>query len=106
MEDLSLVLLPRLLFIVSTRRPDLYGGLDIYARLKAALANEPSVEVYLDRREGERRSGAGAAGTDRRRAERRQQEAIDAEIHDRGWAVVKVAPDLHLRPRMRDVLTG
>ena len=106
MEDLSLVLLPRLLFIVSTRRPDLYGGLDIYARLKTALANEPSVEVYLDRREGERRSGAPAAHTDRRQAERRQQEAIDAEIQDRGWAVVKVAPDLHLRPRMRDVLTG
>lgn len=96
-EDPGLpVLLPRLLFIVSTS-PNLYAKLDLYAKLKLALATEPSVEIHLDRREGQRRSGVGAAAavTNRRRAERRQQAAVDAEIHDRGWAVVKVSPDRH-----------
>lgn len=104
----SPALLPRLLFIVSTRRPDLYGKLDLYAKLKVALASEPSVEIHLDRRVGQRRSGAGAtaAAPDRRRAERRQRDAIDNEIHDRGWAVVKVSPDLHGRPRWKDILSG
>jgi hypothetical protein len=79
--------LPRLLFIVSTRRSDLY------AKLTIALAGEPNVEVYLDRRLGQRRSIAVGAPSDRRRADRRQRGALDAEIRDRGWAVVKVSSD-------------
>ena len=89
--------LPRLLFIVSTRRSDLY------AKLTIALAGEPNVEVYLDRRLGQRRSIAVGAPTDRRRADRRQRGALDAEIRDRGWAVVKVSSDRGA-PRWNDVL--
>ena len=98
-EDLdSHEVLPRLLFIVSTRRSDLY------AKLTIALAGEPNVDVYLDRRLGQRRSIAVGAPTDRRRADRRQRDVIDAEIRDRGWAVVKVSSDRHGVPRWNDVL--
>jgi hypothetical protein len=98
-EDLdSHEVLPRLLFIVSTRRSDLY------AKLTIALAGEPNVEVYLDRRLGQRRSIAIGAPTDRRRSERRQREAIDAEIRDRGWAVVKVSSDRKGAPRWTDII--
>jgi hypothetical protein len=93
-------LLPRLLFIVSAHRGDLY------AKLKVALASEPNVEIYLDRRVGPRRAEAGEVTSDRRRAERRQREAIDGEVRDRGWAVVKVSPDLQGRPRWKDILSG
>ena len=93
-------LLPRLLFIVSAHREDLY------AKLKVALASEPNVEIFFDRRVGPRRAVADAAATDRRRAERRQREAIDSEVRDRGWAVVKVSPDLSGRPRWKDILSG
>jgi hypothetical protein len=91
--------LPRLMFIVAARRPDLY------AKLKLALESEPRVEVHLDRRVGQQSAG-GTAVTDRRRAERRQRAAIDAEIRDRGWAVVKVSADLYGRPRWKDILSG
>ena len=90
--------LPRLLFIVSTRRSDLY------AKLTIALAGEPNVEVYLDRRLGQRRSISVGSQTDRRRAERRQRQAVDAEIRDRGWAVVKVSSDRKGAARWTDVL--
>jgi hypothetical protein len=92
--------LPRLLFIVSTRRADLY------AKLMVALGSEPSVEVLLDRRLGQRRSVAAAAPSERRRADRRRREAIDAEIRDRGWAVVKVSSDRRGVPRWNDILSG
>jgi len=98
-EDLdSDEVLPRLLFIVSTRRSDLY------AKLTIALGGEPNVEVYLDRRLGQRRSISVGAPTDRRRADRRQRAAIDAEIRDRGWVVVKVSSDRRDAPRWNDVL--
>ena len=90
--------LPRLLFIVSTRRADLY------AKLTIALAGEPNVEVYLDRRLGQRRSVAVGAPIDRRRADRRQRGAVDAEIRERGWVVVKVSSDRHGATRWNDVL--
>ncbi len=90
--------LPRLLFIVSTRRSDLY------AKLTMALGGEPNVEVYLDRRLGQRRSLAIGAATDRRRVDRRQRAAVDAEIRDRGWVVVKVSSDRHGTPRWNDIL--
>jgi hypothetical protein len=92
--------LPRLLFIVSPRRADLY------TKLKVAFAGEPKVEVHFDRRVRQRRAAGATAATDRRRAERRQREAIDAEVRDRGWAVVKVSADLYGRPRWADILRG
>jgi hypothetical protein len=91
---------PRLLFIVSSRRADLY------AKMKVAFAGEPNVEIHFDRRVRQRRAAAAAAATDRRRAERRRREAIDAEVRERGWAVVKVSPALYGRPRWADILRG
>ncbi len=85
--------LPQLLFIVSSRRADLY------ARLMVALGSEPNVEIMLDRRLGQRRSVKIGAESDRRLGDRRRREAIDAEIRDRGWAVVKVSSDRRNAPR-------
>jgi hypothetical protein len=90
--------LPRLLFIVSTRRADLY------AKLMVALGSEPNVEVMLDRRLGQRRSVALGSPSERRREDRRRREAIDAEIRDRGWAVVKVSSDRRGVPRWTDII--
>lgn len=59
---------PRHLYIVATDRRDLY---DLF---RIQFADDPNVEVILDRRKGARRAARGATAGKRRRAERRQME--------------------------------
>jgi hypothetical protein len=74
---------PGQIIVVSRQRPRLYQ------RLRRAFAGNKSVQVVLDRREGERRRG-GAAGqhADRRRLLDRR--AVD-EVRVIGWTVVRRA---------------
>ena len=61
-----------------TKRRDLYivatDRRDLYELLKKQFAGDPNVEVFLDRRKGERRATRMATPEERRRANRRQFE--------------------------------
>jgi len=73
----------RLIFIVRADRVDLYEA------LRTAFAREHDVEVVLERRSGlNRRQDSPHAG-DRRGVDRRARPAIDAEIRERGWSLVR-----------------
>jgi hypothetical protein len=48
------------------------------------------VEVVLDRRRAERRSGDRASSPDRRRGDRRLMSEIDNHLRALGWAVVRL----------------
>ena len=48
------------------------------------------VELIYDRRTGERRRDAGGVDSERRRADRRRQDAVNEEIVRVGWARVQV----------------
>lgn len=74
----------RLVFIVSRER------LDLYEKLREALIREPDVDLILDRRGGDRRLGNSAFDRERRGRQRRERLAVDAEVRECGWAVVKL----------------
>jgi hypothetical protein len=74
----------RLVFIVSRDRMDLYD------RLREALIREPDVDLILDRREGDRRLASSAVERERRGGQRRQQRAVEAEVRECGWAVLRL----------------
>jgi hypothetical protein len=83
-------LIRRLVFIVARERKDLF------ASLTRTFADDPAVEVVLDRRGGERRRAAAAPATDRRRRDRRANADVERAVRERGYAVVGV-----VRPRAR-----
>jgi hypothetical protein len=64
----------RMLFIVARDDPGLYES------LRREFADEPEVEVILDRRAGERRTGPGD--------ERRRRPEVDERLQALGWAIV------------------
>ena len=74
----------RVVFIVSPAR------LDLYEKLREALIREPDVDLILDRRSGERRLRESSIERERRGGHRRASKAIDAEIRDCGWTVLKL----------------
>jgi hypothetical protein len=74
----------RLVFIVSPTR------MDIYEKLRAALIREPDVDLILDRRQADRRQADSAIERERRGSQRRERMAIDAEVREYGWAVVRL----------------
>jgi hypothetical protein len=87
----------RQLFIVGRDRAKLYD----YVR--RAFADNPTVQVVLDRRVGDRRRGAPpTAGRvpERRRADRRNRD-ISAQLRALGWAIVllDIAGDEREHPR-------
>jgi len=59
---------PRHLYVVATDRRDLFES------LRRQFADDPNVEVILDRREGARVAPRPATPAERRRADRRQME--------------------------------
>lgn len=63
---------------MTTKRRDLYivstDRRDLYELFRKQFADDPNVEVILDRRKGERRAARGATPEERRRADRRQFE--------------------------------
>ena len=69
----------RELFIVSRDRPDLYRY------LTQTFAEAANVEVLWDRRTQERRQTADGARTERRRAERRSRQDLDAQLESAGY---------------------
>jgi hypothetical protein len=71
----------QLVFIVSRHRPKLQEY------LTREFADNADVAVIVDRRIGERRLREVEPGTDRRRADRRQ-ETIDERLRALGWAIV------------------
>jgi hypothetical protein len=73
----------RLVFIVSHTR------LDLYEKLRQALIREPDVDLILDRRSADRRLADSPIEQERRGRQRRERLAVDAEVRDCGWTVVK-----------------
>jgi hypothetical protein len=76
---------PLHLFIVAVAHAELR---DYVAR---AFAGQPTVQVILDRRSGERRRVPAVAATpERRQANRRQSADVDRQLAERGWAIVRL----------------
>lgn len=71
-----------MLFIVARDQPDLYMS------LQREFADEGDIEVFLDRRLGQRRRQQAASVPDRRRGDRRARPKVDAHLRSIGWAVV------------------
>lgn len=74
----------RLVFIVSSKR------MDLYERLREALIREPDVDLILDRRVADRRFADSAIERERRGGQRRAARAADAEVREWGWAVLRL----------------
>lgn len=74
------------LFIVARHHPQLFRY------LKSAFADEPDVEIIVDRRHGERRVaiGAGAVRVERRRADRRASGDLAKRLASIGYAFVRL----------------
>jgi hypothetical protein len=75
---------PKQIVVVARDRQKLFE----YA--KRAFTGNSSVEVVLDRRRAERRSGERASSPDRRRGDRRLMNEIDNHLRALGWAVVRL----------------
>jgi hypothetical protein len=76
----------RVIFIVRADRVDLYEA------LKSAFAREHEVEVVLERRSAVNRRQEMAHSSDRRGVDRRARPAVDAELRERGWSLVRRSP--------------
>ena len=74
--------MPPLQFIVARDRLDFW---DFWTRWFSGV---PQVQLFLDRRQGERRQGAQPHEPERRRGDRRRQPNIDQEIRDTGFAII------------------
>lgn len=72
-----------LLFIVAR------GESHLYETLRREFADEPSVEIVLDRRVGERRRSQVPPPVERRRGERRWHAEAEDYLRSLGWAVVR-----------------
>ena len=70
------------LFVVAQDKPELCDY------LKGWFSGIPTVEVVLDRRQGERRQRAVISEPRRRGGDRRSQKEIDTEIRQTGFAIV------------------
>jgi hypothetical protein len=71
-----------MLFLVARDQPDLYLS------LQREFADEPDIEVMLDRRLGQRRRERLNSGPERRRSDRRARPNVDLHLRSIGWAVV------------------
>jgi hypothetical protein len=74
----------RLVFIVSQERRELFES------LRRVLASEKAVDIILDRRVVKRRHREEPPAAERRRFARRSKAHENAEIHARGWTVVRL----------------
>jgi hypothetical protein len=73
----------RLVFIISPKR------MDLYEKLREALIREPDVDLILDRRLADRRV-RDSIERERRGGQRREARAVDAEVREWGWAVLRL----------------
>jgi len=74
----------RLVFIVSPKR------MDLYEKLREALIREPDVDLILDRRVADRRTGGSRIDRERRGGQRRAAKAAEADVREWGWAVLRL----------------
>lgn len=74
----------RLVFIVARNHRDLYES------LRRTFADDDTVQVLLDRRQGERRQRPAEGRTERRRHNRRGRRDLQAQLESRGYALVSV----------------
>jgi hypothetical protein len=74
----------REVFIVARNCPE------IYRYLTQTFADADNVQVIWDRREVDRRGASGGRSAERRRADRRQRAAIEAELKGHGYAFLTV----------------
>ena len=74
----------RLVFVVSPQRMDVYEG------LRQTLIREPDVDLILDRRGPDRRVADSPFERERRGRQRRARLAVDAEVREYGWTVVRL----------------
>ena len=61
----------------------------LYEYARRAFAGNPTVEVVLDRRSGERRKADRSEAPDRRRGDRRVM-AVEDHLRTLGWAIVRL----------------
>lgn len=78
---------PRHLFIVSRETPYLADY------MREQFRDEPTVEVFVDRRRGERRSQTRPTQGERRASDRRERREIDRALRESFHAFVTVAPE-------------
>jgi hypothetical protein len=76
-----------MLFIVSRDDPALYR------LLREEFADEPDVQVILDRRARDRDVESAPLAEPRLPAERRSRPEIDERLYSLGWAIVHPRPD-------------
>ncbi len=60
----------------------------VYEYLKRMFAGNDTVEVILDRRNGDRRRPGATHHPDRRRMSDRRRQEIDSQLRALGWAIV------------------
>jgi hypothetical protein len=73
---------PRHLFIISRETPYLAEY------MREQFSEEPSVEVFIDRRRRQRRAAASAVQPDRRSTDRRERRDVDRELRESFHAFV------------------
>jgi hypothetical protein len=62
----------------------------LYEYVRRAFAGNPTVEVVLDRRRGERRTADRPGAPDRRRGDRRLRLEVEDHLRTQGWAIVRL----------------
>lgn len=62
----------------------------LYEYARRAFAGNPTVEVVLDRRRGERRTADRRRTPDRRRGDRRLTLEVEDHLRTLGWAIVRL----------------
>ena len=73
------------IFVVARYNPQLYDY------LQRAFSHEERIRIIMDRRVSERRQRGDAPPSDRRQADRRRHQEVDANLRERG--VVILQPD-------------
>jgi hypothetical protein len=66
------------------------GQRALYDSLRRTFANDPTVEVVMDRRKGQRRQPASGTSAERRAVDRRRNVTVQKKLSARGFAVVGV----------------
>jgi hypothetical protein len=84
--SLERLLRPRRCMLIVPR-----SKLELYQSLKRSFADNDRVEVVLDRRFAQRRTGGASHEPERRRAERRVRTATEAELRAGRWTLVPVS---------------
>ena len=64
--------------------------LDLYNHLKRAFTGDKKVQVFLDRRQGQRRQRAESHEPERRRVDRRRQRSLEQDLRVYGSVLTRI----------------